>query len=548
MLLLSKLNEYGRRHDLASNFAPKTIHHVVELTAAGVFAGMASCGKRDKMSAPMSNGRSSGIAPEFFWDNAEYVFGIGSGPKVAARHASFLALAEKVSVETRDKGASALVMFLRAGKWPVEVERAAVEEDVRFTFKMKGDDCPLYDRPLLRAAWDTRCGSDEEPSAFCRVTGEWCVPARLHPTISNMPGSKGAKLVAFNQQTTQFEGRTQGDNFEVGRDVAKRYGAALNHLLEPTATRRHRSAIEIGQDTTMVLFTMDGRPLEPLLNVLDLPFQKPEIVDGARVEPAELRKESMTRNWANLESWRTDPEPCYAVLLRGNLTRIMVLDWFELPLSVFARRLEAWRQDIASEHLCLRAALRLLENPGGKDSALALPILRAVIRGEPFPAALLRSKSHVWVTAAQRRNFGKEPVMSVDTNHPSEAYHRGRLCALICRMQYAAVKADNLVALVNTAMRYPERGFNTLNEKLNFFEHTLRKKGKYDFAREQEEIYSHLSPSFPKEHTRSERIEFQNGFKQQRFAYVRASMEAKAEIDRKKDLAAKGEGSANAGT
>jgi CRISPR-associated protein Csd1 len=525
-IILQRLAEYATTRGLNGDFAEKLVHFIVELSPRGKFVRLEP-GPKSKTPVPLPNGHTMNIAPEFFWGDFEYVFGLGDDDKTPTRHASFKALVTAVAEKTKDEGALAVASFLSSkSSWPKVILDAhgganASKGKTQFTFRLEGAKRYVFESPKLRNYWikSRQTMAMEGETGICRVTGEVATIARLHQSIRNLPGTKGAKLCAWNAPSFEFEGRSQGENFECSTAIADGSGAALNELLRPTVDRRHLSAVDLGRDHLAVLFTTTAKSLDPFLDVLDPPFLKTDQLS-----------ETVSSAWVSLSSnFKKDKETCCILVIKAYQTRIMIYDWIEIPLSTLATNLLAWRAEMGGQLLHLRGALFPLAT-GTKATTQGVAIFRALVQGTPYPVSLLNPKtsSTTWLRAAAQRNKEEQP-MSVNLDHPSEAYHRGRLAHFIVQLQYEAYKSNNLMTHVTTAATQPEKGFSILRPKMMTFLTALQQKKKGSFNKHPAmAIIDAKITSMPKTHTAPEKSAFWDGFMAEQAANYLAYKESKA--------------------
>ena len=133
-------------------------------------------------SLPAPVKRSSGVAPNFLWDNSGYLLGADNKGK-PQRTAQCFAAARELHLS-----------LLRDANSP------AARAIVRF-FENWGR--PAAEDPVIQEAWQRHYDGGEdagEQDVLCLVTGRRGPLAQLHPSIKGVAGAQkaGASLVSFN--------------------------------------------------------------------------------------------------------------------------------------------------------------------------------------------------------------------------------------------------------------------------------------------------------------------------------------------------------------
>jgi len=520
--LLQALAEFADHNIPDPTFERRRIAYVVVVAPDGSLVEIEEHGQDEQV--PRIDGGTNAVNPKFLVDTPQYVFGLGEQPadRRAKCHAAFAQLMADLATQCPDAGLKAVAAFMRKPV-PAKAKALSLKGTEWMTFRLQGDKRFVFERPKVRRLWNARiaaAGSDLK--AVCRVTGRTAPIAMLHPTIA-MPDSKGAKLVSFNLDVSRFEGRKQGANFEVSQDVARAYGAALKFMLERKEDGQLRSAAFFKGDLkgsamgTVVPFTKDGRSMQPLLDVLMLPFIKDERERSARLEQA----------WATMTAWCADDELLHVVILKSNQARIMVLDYFERPLSEIAANVLQFRREVLDElarpesetprAVTLAYLLNTMMGPDGRITPFALGILRAMLCGDPYPQPLawMRGESgDVWRRAIRRRSQ-KEPVsMSLDPDNPDQAYQRGRLAAIIKELHYEVTRGRGQLTLVPSiaqAAKMPSYGMQLLQRRALQFIDALERRNNRASAAAYYEVAGKIGPA-PIRHTRAQEESFMRGF------------------------------------
>ncbi len=472
-MIIQTLHEYAVRNNLDPNYETKTIGYVFEILPDGTLVRAVTENKVARV--PRLDNRGNRISPKFFIDTSPYLTGLGDqDPERRVKcKAAGIEFVSRVVQETGDEGARAVEAFLHR---PVSdaIKALGLKGTEWCTLRMVGSSEYIFDRPKLRDIWIKQNQEMLGATDRCRITNEVVCTAKCHPKIS-MPDSKGAMLVSYNLDVSEFEGREQGANWPTGIEVAQRYGAAMKHMLERNEDGRYRSAVFIKAKKsvmgTIFAYTLDGRAMTPLLDILDAPFIKDEKERSAHVD----------RTWGALSVWRDEKEPVNILVLKSNQSRIMVLDFFQRPLGEIVRNLEAFRSDFLEvREVTVHSLIRPLARLDGSISPLALPIFRSALLGTPYPEPLLQSKSAAWRRAVQRRNHHKEKIpMAYNPDHPDWRYQLGCLSAITKQLHAKAFwkTQATLGRLIEETAKNPRRGLVKLRRKAALYLDTLERKG-----------------------------------------------------------------------
>ena len=370
-------------------------------------------------------------------------------------------------------------------------------------FRVKLDRADVHDRPAVRAYWEDQLDAAPAPSpettdgkgdddgrGLCLVTGQRRPIARLHePKIKGVAGgqSSGATLVSFNEKAYESLGHEQGDNAPVGEQIAFKYATALNALLADT---QHR--LQLG-DTTVVFWTeptpgpaphgkpSDGPAIDPATEAdwLDpadalaeaLGVYRDRDADAPPDAPADQHEtrsalQSFLTRFAHARSDPAAPRlddpraqtPFYVLGLAPNAARISVRFWLQSTVKQLADRLQQHVQDLRIVGVTrYTPTLWQLTQTTARVSSEVKPhvageVARAFLTGRPFPelfaqSILTRILAEGSVSPIQAAGLkahlsrhGNHPMTVFrNTEHPSKAYHCGRLLATLAFAQKEAL-------------------------------------------------------------------------------------------------------------
>jgi len=467
----------------------KEIPFVIELDTDGTLIGLSDTrtgeGKQrvgQRFLVPQGVKKTSGVAANLLWDNAEYVLGVPDPKKLEAKRkegedkaaeyqtrlgemrAAFQAKIQALPEPALDDpGVQAVLRFLdrldlealeALPAWPDVVGSAPL-----LSFRLHGDLDLVCQRPAVIAG--AVAGADEAPDGTCLLTGEPAPIERLHTAIKGVWGAQtsGANIVSFNLDAFRSYGKAKGENAPVGKPSAFAYTTALNHLLEKGSRQR----VQVG-DASTVFWAERPNDLESL--VPDL-FGEPPKDDPDRGTDALRALYTAVQSGCFAVG---DPQDRFHVLgLAPNAARISIRFWETAPALELARRIHGHFEALRitrgprdPEHLSLFRLLSACAVQGKADNippTLGGDLMRAILEDLPYPATLLsaavqrcRAEQRVtypraaaikaWLTRASRTQndarSDKEIQPMLDPDNPSPAYRMGRLFATLEKIQEEA--------------------------------------------------------------------------------------------------------------
>lgn len=221
------------------------------------------------ISLPMPVKRSVGVASNFLYDNATYVFGYDNSNKPDRAKQCFdcfRSVGNKVLENSDDEFSTVIKKFLQKDYSEFEnlsdllTELNCTETTVDDILN-KGANLLLMplrkfptDSKAICESWNSYYEHSDAPKGVCLVTGKDDHIAKLHPVIKNIRGAQaaGASLVSFNATAFDSYGKENGYNAPVSEYAAFAYTSALNKLV---SDNDHRV---FSGDTTVVCWTEDG--------------------------------------------------------------------------------------------------------------------------------------------------------------------------------------------------------------------------------------------------------------------------------------------------
>ncbi|MBT9136620.1 MAG: hypothetical protein DDT34_01702 [Firmicutes bacterium] len=311
----------------------------------------------------------------------------------------------------------------------------------------------------------------------CFMTGGLVEPASSHPKISGLTSvggqSSGTALISFDKESFTSYGLAQSRNAACSTEAGVVYRDALNHLIV--------------------------RARKPIAGSLYLHWyhqtvsEEDDLLDFAAFDSSEA-DESSARIKARrlLQSIRTGERPdlmnnmYYVLQTSGVGGRIMIRDWYCDNFAVLVTSVNAWFDDLAlvgpqgvgcAEGGKIAAYLmRLVSYRGSEDirdtfaridkelTSTTRHLWRSILQQRPLPhdvasRALLHIRGRLlqggdesnldriacsllkaWVCREDKRK-GDRTHMKQDLNleHPSPAYHAGRMMAVLAALQQSAL-------------------------------------------------------------------------------------------------------------
>ncbi|MCW5629447.1 MAG: type I-C CRISPR-associated protein Cas8c/Csd1 [Rhodoferax sp.] len=425
--------------------------------------------------------KTSGIAANLLWDNAEYVLALPDAKKMELARSKggadeYLARLAEMQQAFRDRistlperaqsdaGLRGVLAFLDAN--PAEqVARFAAHAEIAasnpvLTFRLVDDMALVCQRPgvaphLVAGAPEDEASEEDDGSiAMCLITGETLPVERLHTAIKGVWGAQtsGANIVSFNLDAFNSYGKIQGANAPVGQAAAFAYTTALNALLARDSDQR----VQIG-DASTVFWAQRSDALEHELVALLGGDDNPD----AHTQQVKALFDSV--RGSSFTGERGD-NAFYVLGLAPNAARISVRFWHAAPLHVIAERIAAWFDDLSlvrgpsdPEFPSLFRMLTAVALQGKADNippSLGGDLMRSIFTGAPYPttwlnAAVQRCRAEQQVTymrAAAIKAYLKRSLTTsdsqpreiqpmLDINSPSTAYRLGRLFATLEKIQ-----------------------------------------------------------------------------------------------------------------
>jgi len=523
-MILHALYDYYQRkstdpdaHMAPPGFEWKEIPFVIEIDAQGnpvqIEDTREGDGKKRRAHAylvPQGAKKTSGVAANLFWDNAEYVLGVdtkGKPERVVEQHQAFVARIELLPASAlSDGGVQAVLRFLKRADLNAlshyAVWQEIVETNPNLTFRLHDDTGLVCQRPAVVAGMKAEIG-DGNADGFCLVTGENDEIERLHTAIKGVwdAQTSGANIVSFNLDAFNSYGKTQGTNAPVGKHAAFGYTTALNHLLRKDSTQR----LQIGDSSTV--FWAD-KPTELETDIVDIFGESPKDDPDRNVRAVAGLYKSIDNGLIEKDEGKTR---FFVLGLAPNAARIAIRFWHNATVAEMAARVRQHFDDLA----IVRAEFdppyptlfRLLVSVATQGKAENIPpnlsgeLMRSVLAGLPYPQTLLaaavrRIRAEHEVTyiraalikacnnrAARYSNFNmkEELKVSLDERNTNAGYRLGRLFAVLEKIQEEANPGINATIrdrFYGAASSTPVTVFSTLLKLKNHHLSKLENRGR----------------------------------------------------------------------
>lgn len=354
-MLLQRLAQYT--HDTATEqipfYAEKAVRWLLDLNADGspasteltMLSGIGKSAARGAVQQVPSVTKTSGIAPAIGTDTLEYVLGwvsqdpkAGSNPeRVQACHEAFIALNEAWSASDPKGPAATIAAFYRSGAaGQIALPDAWARGDL---VDIVIDGQRAVETPSAHAFWaevaSARKGSGRR--GLCLVCGRGgellnTIPRQLPARL--VPGAtQSSSLISVNKPTHGFQLVTGLTH----TPICDRCGLKVMDSLEALLGDGDHSAYS--GDSRMAWWLPNGGDFEPGL------YTHP----GEHLDRIHGLVAAAHQGWTHPleETTQETLERFCAVTIGGNVSRIMIRDWIDMPLAELKHNLGRWFTDIA---------------------------------------------------------------------------------------------------------------------------------------------------------------------------------------------------------
>lgn len=422
-----------------------------------------------------------------------------------------------------------------------------------FAFCLFGrPDILLHSVPELKTKWENEYHKNDVgaklPVAQCCITGQVAPIEEKHEKIKGISGGD-TTLICCNNASDESYGKKKSLNSSVSQIAMRKYTEALNHLL---SDKKHSTTIG---DTSYVYWAASANEeYDDLMSAFMEDTMDSERTDNwLSTVIKNIRAGKAAQAVADGQS-KIDPNVrFYVVGLKPNSARLAVKCIYRQSFGSLLENVIQHYEDMQIGNIDKPIPLRRIGEelvlPGSKNesasSALMAKLLESVLKGTPYPEALLgtlvrrvktdsdEEKNHFiqmndirlgLIKACINRNDrinGKEEEikMSLDTENRSPAYLCGRLFCKLEEIQTRALGDLNRTikdAYFASAATCPALTFPRL---LRLSQHHLAKldeKNAFFLDREVTQIMGLLESGFPGTLSLKEQGTFMLGYYQQK--------------------------------
>ncbi|HEV7670764.1 MAG TPA: type I-C CRISPR-associated protein Cas8c/Csd1 [Thermoanaerobaculia bacterium] len=494
--MLESLVRYATSHRLVAEpgFKPKEARWSIQVDPAKGYLGLQELGQ----AGPKNKGTTFAMCPDltqpemkrggggtrhFLLDQVDVVARWADEPdaKLAAKHSYFVGLLRQAAEAMPGLAACAAALEdpEQLARLQADLQASKAKPTDKATFALAQPEGG-FEFPVVSDAWHgwwrgfrrtlSRDGGADAPSeggeaaatVRCLASGELVAPVATQFMIRGLADvgglPTGDALASFKQESFCSYGFVQGENAPVSEEMAAAFRAALEHLLT-------RNVVRLG-DLKVVYWFRDALPPEE--DLFEIYGQGQELAPGAERLAARFLRKIETGERGDLANNRF-----YALTLSGASGRIMVHDWIEGSFEELARAQQGWfealeivRRDgtgLARDPKFMAVGGALVRTLDDLPRPLRVALWRSALRSDrPMPQqalamALARFRLDVLdpdtslnharagvlkacLLRSVATSHGDRNLMThLNEQHPSAAYHCGRLVALLAELQRRAL-------------------------------------------------------------------------------------------------------------
>lgn len=578
-MLLERLVEHAQYLDLPpAMYGRVEIHWYVDINEKGELLGFIPVTGSAQEGRRQTRGKrhliphiikTSGIQPRLLADNGEYVLGAARNPDNHKRadnaHSQFRELVDECARVTGEPSVHAVSKFLAAWDEGPQTLPKDFNPAHNIMFRV-GDQFPV-DLPSVREFWANHtAGLTDDPVMNCLVCGEdKPVQHNLPVKIRGVPDghTAGTSLVSFNAGAFESYGLKRSLNSPICRDCGEKFAHTANALIADEQSRLY-----VGP-TVYLFWSRDPEFFSPV-ELLRSPeagdvAQLLADVGAGRDETGGLLKRN--QDAATVKEAFLAPmtgrdgavgvvgeDAFYAVGLSASGGRTVVRQWLETSVGEVKANLAQWfalqrladRESEEGRPYGVFALAASLYHDANQIPAHLPPLLMgAALHGKRLPPGLLtlavqRNRSEQGLTrnratlikmvlTSQGGDPMDEQLVGLNEEHPSAAYHCGRLLAELENAQYTAIpniKATITDRYFGSAASAPASVFGSLIRGAQAHLSNLRKgeerkrRAAQAIDRKIGEICVRIGDEFPSTLNLKEQALFSLGYYHQRTAGV----------------------------
>ena len=404
------------------------------------------------------NARSSNASttPNFILDNANYIFGMSGNTDKKAHHESFKRLITEVCGVSKDKGITAVKMFLQ--KWdPVDSVDLRDWKDICgahgkwVAFRLQGDTGFIHERPEVRELWVKFIANEQFSQGNSFIDGKI---HDLQTQYTQFKFGTGASLVSFNETAYESYGKKRGDNAPISVEAEFKSSSALKYLL-----RSREQRLRIG-DAVTVFWAEKKSPIETFMGQI----LNPKADDKGALIPVQKFLEAVQKGKLPSEIEVDGKLKFYILGFSVNKARLALRFWYVCSVSELMERLrnhfKCLEMERSDRDIPFPGIWHLLKETARETKDIS-PVLggaltRSILTGANYPQNLyqgvlgrIRADRRInylrasILKAVLQRNYRKEIPMSLDTERREIAYLLGRLFAVLEKAQLDALGKVN---------------------------------------------------------------------------------------------------------
>lgn len=392
--------------------------------------------------------KTSAISPSIGVDTLEYALGwVSTDPKAPSKpervhrcHDAFVALNAAWAGADPDGPAAVIAAFFAAGHHERIAQPTAIGKDDEgneiemptwargdlVAFKVDGK--YAFGHPSAQSFWRTqaegRKGSGE--TGHCLLCGEAgqllkTIPQQLPKHL--VPGAtQSVVLTSVNKPTHGFLGATDLRHAPICSDCGRRSTTALRSLLE---NAEHCAQAD---GAAMVWWTKEDAEI-PVQYVMraggnEERRRRREVIEDL-VLAAERGHEKAVQHA------ETAVDLFYSATISGNVSRLMVHDWVEMPLPAVRRNLGLWFDDIAIEtwNGIIHPSIKKLAYASGRFIRTSVKKTGKAGEYAPFGATGADRPLRFETTLLHCALFGHQPPLAISQHLVSRIRRDGRVDA-----------------------------------------------------------------------------------------------------------------------
>lgn len=502
----------------------------------------------------------------FLWDKTAYSLGVDKNKDKKSDNSwiessltfeSFKRYHRNNLVNIEDEGLQGFLLFL--DKWqPYDFDKYLSDTPVlgeNICFQLDGDHCYLHEREAAKKVWkDLLKETISLTESNCLVTGKREKISRLHSPIKGVFGGQtsGGSIVSFNDKSYESYGKIQGENAPVSELAAFKYTTVLKFLLN----RENKHCLSVGDASTVFwAVAADGEKTEKAEQLFMQVVNPSDDSEAVKLNPW-VEKISQGQPLKEIALEINPSTRFYLLGLAPNAARLSIRYWLDTSFGELAEHMAkhftdlsldppAWKKPPSIFRLLIELVpYRENKKSNAKDIPphLAGEMMRSILTGDRYPHSLLtqlvlrlRTDGNIsslrigMIKAVLNRNcrkLNKEGVpMGLDESYDSNAYHTGRLFAVLERIQSSAIKGANATITdryFGTASTVPYSVFpRLLAGSKNHLSKIRKKMPGYavNLDKDITRIIAKLPPEFSKHFSIEDQGRFSIGYYHQREKY-----------------------------